>query len=233
MESDSTLPWLIQAASLALFFLASLGEASVASIGRERVLALAAQRVRGSTALEALYATPMGPAGSISLLKAALFASSLVSAVAAVVTQWGVDWALVSMASLATLALLGSGSAISRVLARRFGETVALGAAPVARQLARAAWPLLALEETAARWVLRSPPEEDDNEAMKPEAGLAKESNGQPLDEREARMIRGVVRLDKTTAREIMVPRVDMLAAEMGVPLSHLVQQMVDTPLQV
>ena len=39
-------------------------------------------------------------------------------------------------------------------------------------------------------------------------------SNDEPLDEREAKMIRGVVQLDKTIAREIMVPRVDMIVTE-------------------
>ena len=39
-------------------------------------------------------------------------------------------------------------------------------------------------------------------------------------------MIRGVVHLDETTAREIMVPRVDMVAAETGIPLAELAELM-------
>ena len=40
-------------------------------------------------------------------------------------------------------------------------------------------------------------------------------------------MILGVVGLDKTVAREIMVPRVDMVAAEIGTSIAELAEQMV------
>ena len=229
MESDSTLPWLISAISLALFFPASLAEASLASVGHERMLVLAATRVRGSAALEALHATPMGPAGSLTLLKTAFLASGLLSAVALVIALSGVEWGLVSLVSLVTLALFGTAHVISRALAHRFGEAVAIASAPATRQIARVLWPLLALEDRASGWLLRSPVNERETDADTPEAEFAIEANGAPLDEREARMIRGVVRLDKTMAREIMVPRVDIVAAELGVPLSRLVAQMVDS----
>ena len=58
---------------------------------------------------------------------------------------------------------------------------------------------------------------------------IAIDTNGEPLDEREVRMIRGIVRLDKTTAREIMVPRLDMVAAEVGIPLGRLATLMVES----
>jgi CBS domain containing-hemolysin-like protein len=50
---------------------------------------------------------------------------------------------------------------------------------------------------------------------------------GEPLDEHEVRMIRAVVELDTTVAREIMVPRVDIEAAESGTPVRVLAEQMV------
>ena len=42
-------------------------------------------------------------------------------------------------------------------------------------------------------------------------------------------MIRGVVQLDKTTAREIMVPSVDIVAAETGTSLDRLAEIMVNS----
>ena len=59
------------------------------------------------------------------------------------------------------------------------------------------------------------------------EINLSLESNGEPLDEREVRMIRGVVELDQTMAREIMVPRVDIVAAEAGTSVGDLAELMV------
>ena len=52
------------------------------------------------------------------------------------------------------------------------------------------------------------------------------DSSGEPLDEREVRMIRGVVQLDQTTAREIMVPRVDMVAVEKDTNLGQVTEEM-------
>jgi CBS domain containing-hemolysin-like protein len=56
---------------------------------------------------------------------------------------------------------------------------------------------------------------------------MSLDSEGEPLDEHEVRMIRGVVRLDKTIAREIMVPRVDMVAVELGANIEIIVDEMV------
>ena len=56
---------------------------------------------------------------------------------------------------------------------------------------------------------------------------MSAEAEDAPLDEHEVRMIRGVDRLDRTVAREIMVPRIDMVVAELGTPLGQLAEQMV------
>jgi putative hemolysin len=58
---------------------------------------------------------------------------------------------------------------------------------------------------------------------------LAVDNEGEPLEEFEMRMIRGVVQLDTTIAREIMVPRVDMKAVEIGTPLSGVVERMIES----
>jgi CBS domain containing-hemolysin-like protein len=91
--------------------------------------------------------------------------------------------------------------------------------------------PVLAAEAAIARRVVRVRGEEatDTGESVLDELSLSSDSNGEPLDEREARMIRGVVGLDQTTAREIMVPRVDMVAVELGAPLIKMIDQMLQS----
>ena len=46
--------------------------------------------------------------------------------------------------------------------------------------------------------------------------------------EREAKMIRAILKMEETTTREIMVPRVDILAVEVNTPVPDLVELMVD-----
>ena len=53
--------------------------------------------------------------------------------------------------------------------------------------------------------------------------------DGEPLDEHEVRMIRGVFQLDKTVAREIMIPRVDVTAVDISTSLDSLVDLMLSS----
>lgn len=55
------------------------------------------------------------------------------------------------------------------------------------------------------------------------------QSEGETLDEREVKMIRGVVRQDKTVVREIMVPRVDITAVDINTPIVELADIMVES----
>ncbi len=57
---------------------------------------------------------------------------------------------------------------------------------------------------------------------------LSMDSLERAVGEREAKMIRAILKMEDTTAREIMVPRVDMLAVEVGTPVSDLAQLMVE-----
>ena len=231
MESDSTFPWLALVVSLVGYSLAALGEASLASMRRDRIQWLVSQAVRGSLVLESLSSSPMGPAGALSLLKSVFFASSMLSGVALSIAWWGVDWRLISLVTVVVLALLGVIRTAAGALAAAYGEGIALRIAFVARILARILRPVLAVEAGALNRLLRANGEEFEaaREASPGDLGISIDADGEPLDEREVRMIRGVVQLDKTTAREIMVPRGAMVAAEVGTSLALLAEQMVES----
>ena len=50
----------------------------------------------------------------------------------------------------------------------------------------------------------------------------------QSLEEDESQMVRSILQLDKTLAREIMVPRIDIVALDANAPLSELVRTVID-----
>ena len=231
LESDSTLPWVVWAISVVCFTLASLGEASLVSVRKERVQWLAAREVRGAQALESLYSTPLGPAGALSLLRYLFLASSMLSGAALVISRWDTQWGLISLVSLAVLALLGVAHAAAAALASALGEGTALRIASLLRGPALIFRPVLAVEARAVKLVGRDHADRADGLAEVPpgDLGISMDADGEPLDEREVRMIRGVVQLDKTAAREIMVPRVDIVAAELGMPLDDLAEQLVQS----
>ena len=228
MESDSTLAWLALAISLASFSLATLLGASLASLQRNRVQWLVAQGVRGAVALDRLHSTPSGTAGALSPVRYLLFAFSLLSGIALGISFWGTVWWAVSLVTLAIVVLLGVIQTAAKVLAAFLGERIALRAGPLVWGLSIVLRPVFAVESKIIRRSLRGNADLSNGlmDALPPELPLSVGPDGQPLDEREVRMIRGVLHLDKTTAREIMVPRVDMVATEMGIPLSELAELM-------
>ena len=216
---------MVLAISLVSYFLVSLGEASLASVRRERVQWLVAQGVRGATDLEALNSTPWGPAGVLTLLKLLLASSSLLSGVAFAMGHW----AWTALVALAVLTILGGLQIASRALVPMLAERTALRIASPVRVLSLIIRPLVAIEAWAVRRVVRTKAGVSDSsqEAVSGEVGISIDADGEPLDEREVKMIRGVVQLDKTTAREIMVPRGDVVAAERDIPMARLAELMV------
>jgi CBS domain containing-hemolysin-like protein len=211
------------------FFLASFAKSSIASVRRERVQWLVVHEVPGAVALEALRSTPLGPSGSVAVLKYVTLGAAIVSAVAVAIAIGGIHWTLAYLAGAGALAAVGIVHVAAAGLARLYGERAALRLARPVRELARLLGPLLTLEERAAQSLTNPLGEEIAPAANGPAEGLGIDEDEETLDEHEARMIRGVVDLDRTIAREVMVPRVDMVTVHLGAPMSEVVRTMTES----
>ena len=228
MESDSSLAWVILATSVVGYFVFSVVEASLLLVRRERAQLLVAEQVRGSVALESLHMAPAGPTSATSLLKALLLGSGLLALAALVIGRWD-NWGIIAVAGLGALFATGALHIAARSVAALSPETIALTVAPSVRALAQFLKPVTALSDRAVRRASNGADDASPNgEALPLELGISDDSE-EGLDEREAEMIRGVVRLDKTTAREIMLPRLDIVAVELGTPLTQVAETMVDS----
>ena len=233
LDSDSTLAAIALATSLVLFAIASLAEASVASASSERVRRLvsgSAGPVPGSAALERLFTSRKDSTRALSLLRAVALSGSLLSATGLVIAITGVQWVTISLASIAVLAFLGIIHRVTLRLALAYGERIALKLAPLARGLAWLANPMFVASDVLVRRLLPGdrPESLSASDLASGELSLGMGSDGEPFDEREVKMIRGVVRLDTTIAREIMVPRVDMVAVEVSTGIHELAEQMIE-----
>ncbi len=228
MESDSLLSTIALAASLVVLAFAAVGEASIASVRRERVQNLVSQKIPGASSLEQLHSMPMGPTGGLTLLMIFSLVAGLLSAVTLIVARVGTQWTLVAVISLLVLVAVGIIQGISKTVASSQGERVALRAALLARVVTLLLYPILAIQSSLFEKMLK--PNGDgtiaEPEIFPTDINLPIDSSGEPLDEREVRMIRGVVQLDQTTAREIMVPRVDMVAVEKDTNLGQVTEEM-------
>ena len=95
--------------------------------------------------------------------------------------------------------------------------------------------PLLKLAHWLIRPFIQTPAttngdgDEEIEDPLASELTIVADSDAEPLEEFEVRMIRGVVGLDTTTAREIMLPRVDITAVELGAPIPEVATLMVES----
>lgn len=227
MESDIWLSAIALAVSLAFSGVASFVDACVGSVRRERVQRLIADGLPGSATLDRLHTLPMGPTGATSLAKVLSRAAALLSTVALVIASVGTDWLFLILASVAVLVFFGAVHTASSAAATGYGERIAARTAWLARSMAWMFNPLLTAQSTLLRHRASDDPSDPASDLVATEIELPADSVGEPLDEREVRMIQGVVQQDKTMAREIMVPRVDIVAAEMGTTIAKLTEQMV------
>ena len=208
MESDSTLSALILGLAALLLTAFEAGAGAVARALRERSAhESAAARVSD---------LPGGPTASLRCVSAVSGAAALAVASAEAGANWGLRWELILPVGALALAALAAVSFGARALGARFAAALL----PVA---SRAAWILSFPFRPALLIHARLSAKRDDGAAA--ELGIS--PDGEPLDEHEARMIRGVFRLDKTVAREIMTPRVDMAAADADATLGELADAMI------
>ena len=225
MESVGSYGAIATALTLAIFFGLTVVETSLASVSYGRALRLATEEARGAKALVALFDTPMGPVMVVRVLSLPAAAACVLTGVAMAIGYMGSSWGAVVLVSACVVVVLIGLHVLSIWLAAKRGEAVALRAAAGVRAAALALRPVLAMQ---ARLASRgSGAGSAQRVYFTADLGLGLEAENGELDEHEVYMIRGIFRLDQTIARVIMVPRVDMVAAEVGLGLGDLANLMV------
>ena len=228
MDSDGPLAAIALTASVVLYAFAIVGETSFRSVRREQVQRLVSEGVSGAADLERLHLGPMGPAEALALVKVLALSASVVMASALTFSQSGAHWLVLALAPLGVLLLLSgiylAASTISPV--RR--ERIALRFARPVKWLAWVLNPVIVGKVKFSNGSHNGTHSDTSTDALPEEEVSDDEPVADPVDEREARMIRGVIRQDKTVAREIMVPRVDIVSVEIGTSIAELAALMVE-----
>ncbi len=220
MEIDSALSTLALLLSTAAFALAELGAAAIVA----RIQELARGPLNGTTtdpgSLRLAAGIPAGPTAPLRLVSLMALAAAIVSSAALAMSVGGGGWLAFSAGTVGALAVLKAAAYVARRLGVGHAEAVS-------GFMARASWmlsfplrPILLVEATIARRMPAFPT------ASEPYLEVMLSIAQEQWDEHEVRMIRGVVRLDKTVAREIMAPRVDIVAVESDATLETLVERM-------
>jgi CBS domain containing-hemolysin-like protein len=180
-------------AAVLVTVLAALMTRIARDVDAVRALALTDEEVRGAAALLWLVERPV----LVHRVSAAVSVLAALAIALAVPTPAGVVGAAAAVLLLAPLA--------ARLVAGRRIERVGLRLAPALRAVVRVVTGPL---EAIAPGGRRDDEDEDGDEDEDEEPGAGEET---VLDPDERRMIRSILELDDTAAREIMVPRPDMI----------------------
>ncbi len=222
------LPIFIIIISFTVFFLASVSEASISSISKARINVLLGQGKAGANYLDKLQRSSIGASGTGYIVMLLTIILSVVCSTILTINHINQTWQIISIVSITLLVGLISTYSFARLIASYKAETIALKSCFLLHITTICLFPIIALAAAILDRKSRKLPNgtASDTSVFQGDITLPLVSNDEPLDEREVKMIRGVVQLDKTIAREIMVPRVDMIVTETETSLDVVVELM-------
>lgn len=218
------------AACLLLVALTAATEAVLAQITRQQLRKQAEGHGRALRSVERLIARPRAYGSAMTLLHTvgAIAFSLLIVSILLREQVPGALW--IAFAVCAPLLLL-LGHSLPRGLARRSIESTASGLSGFAVLATALASPLIAVFDVLTRfglWVARRPlqplpPERMDEEEL--QAVLGPEyTSGDPIDRDEREMIDAILDLEDRTVRDIMVPRLDVVAVPEDATMGEVVE---------
>lgn len=223
MDVDSSI--VAGAAIIVALFLMAVSvaaEAAITTIGRNRARAQAEGGRMGATTLVQLVESRARVSSTLAIVNT--LALSVIVAAAVVVI--GPDprrlWAPLATLVLATLAF---GRAVPAALGTRWSEPLAAWLAPLVAVLGVVVSPIRWLLYRLALWTvgpisLNAGDGELTEEEMRLLATVVGDTTGEATIEAEEReMIASIFTLSQTTAREVMVPRIDIVALDVGTPM--------------
>jgi CBS domain containing-hemolysin-like protein len=203
------------ALALALLAVVAAAEASVAAASRMRLRTLSS---RGDARAERLHNFVERRASTLGALAVVRNLSVvLATAFGIFVLTHGSDhtWLPVLIAAVAVLAVVALLDTLPRLVVARSPEPWGLRLVPVVGLFRMVFGPVAAAINQSLGAVVQSNAgmeEEDETDELLRLAEI--DTNGDPIEEEERQMIRGIIEMEDTTAREIMAPRIDIVALD-------------------
>jgi putative hemolysin len=230
---ESSIELVLIAVSLLLTAFASAAEAAVASANPFRVKRLARDEVAGAARVDSILEREEWHLSALLIVKnAALIVAACLTTILGLsyVPQWGTVVAIVSL----TLLVLFLCRLIPRAWAMRDPEGVAVMLARPIEWLTLVLYPFVRVFRALTESLIgEAGGTEASKDAADMEAELrlfmdAGEEEGY-IEEDERQMIASICEFDATLVREIMVPRIDIIALEVGASIEEALDVIVET----
>ena len=230
--NNENLPIIVFVISILLYSTIGFIQSALSSVTRETVYIWKNEGRNRADKLESLFRRFDQCSSAFSILKAVTLALSVVATNILVGKEsgqatWGITHTLLTTA--VTLLGLAIVETIIRTCVGPRGPFIAAWLSGFTTFVGMLLSPLTRSQERIIE--IGSTTTEEDLTLTNNPDGIAMhlDDEGEPLEEHEVRMIRGVFQLDKTVAREIMIPRVDMNCAEVSTSLDQVANIMLSS----
>ena len=231
MDTDiSDLSSLTLIVSIALFTLISFVQHVIGTVTRESIFIWRSEERSGLEKLEDLFRKADQSNSAFSIIKTISLASAVINCYFIFYQPsnnqpTSYDFGQISLIAISTLIVLGILETVAKVAGRHRGPRFAVRIYRIAIFIGTTLRPITRSQE---RLIEISTVEENSSDISEnSNIAMQMDDEGEPLEEHEVRMIRGVFQLDKTIVREIMVPRVDMITADISTPINDVVDIMI------
>jgi CBS domain containing-hemolysin-like protein len=216
--------------SITFFTLISFVQHVIGTVTRESIFIWRSEERSGLEKLEDLFRKADQSNSAFSIIKTISLASAVINCYFIFyqpsqnqLTSY--DFGRISLIAISTLIVLGVLETIAKVAGRHSGPRVAVRIYRIAIFIGTTLRPITRSQE---RLIEISTAEENPSDISEnSNIAMQMDDEGEPLEEHEVRMIRGVFQLDKTVVREIMIPRVDMIVADISTPINDVVDIMI------
>ena len=228
MDTESWLGLGLSLLCLALLVLFWMAEVSITSASRGRIKRQAENGDKKARVLDKLLGESTSLFSTLIVALSVIFVGFVASAAVFVISVYGSNWAAALIAAIVGFVIIALLREISRQITLKNPEKIAVGLAGVLSFTSTAFAPLSALLSLASRAVsrlVRTKDKEMGEEEVDEMRLLVDENHEEVnLEEDEKEMIRAVVGLDETMTREIMVPRIDVIAANKDSSIAEIIE---------
>ena len=202
--------------ALVLLVVTAAAEAGVASVSRVRLRALAGRGVRRADTLHGYAEERASTLGSVAVARNLAVVLATAIGIFFFTRERGHTWGVFAAVSGGVLVAVVLLDALPRLIVARSPESWGVRLVPFVSFFRAVFGPVAsAINRSLAAVVRRAEePREDETEELLRLAEI--ETDGEPIEEEERQMIRGIIEMEDTTAREIMVPRIDVVALDVS-----------------
>ncbi|HYM16174.1 MAG TPA: hemolysin family protein [Dehalococcoidia bacterium] len=219
---------LLMCLALALLAVAAAAEAGVAAVSRVRLRAMAGRGGRRAELLHQYAEERASTLGSVAVARNLAVVLATAIGIFFITRQTGHTWGVFALVSAGVLAAIVVVDALPRLIVARSPERWGVRLVPAVRAFRVLFGPVAIAINRSLAAVVRTADEPREDETAELLRLAEIETDGEPIEEEERQMIRGIIEMEDTTAREIMVPRIDIEALDASETLDDALKLIVD-----